>query len=133
MWFCALVNAPALWTIAQNQTLRYGQERRTKFCALIQSAENFADFCNWVFLYDSWCKIKSCAMAHSAESRAEHNFRCPLISPLSVDPLINGTSLIFHTENVNLTEERLFLSLFNATAFKIRFCRILYNLTLSTL
>ncbi len=34
------------------------------------------------------------------------HFHCPLISPLSVDPLINGTALIFHFENVNLTEER---------------------------
>ncbi len=43
------------------------------------------------------------------ESRsAVHNFCCPLISPLSVDPLINGTVLIFHFENVNLMEERLF-------------------------
>ncbi len=40
--------------------------------------------------------------------RAGHNFRCPLISPLSVDPLINGTALIFHCGNVNLMEERLF-------------------------
>jgi hypothetical protein len=29
--------------------------------------------------------------------------------PLSVDPLINGTALIVHFENVSLTEERLFL------------------------
>jgi hypothetical protein len=35
--------------------------------------------------------------------------------PLSVDPLINGSALIFHFENVNLTEERLFLSLFKGT------------------
>jgi hypothetical protein len=28
--------------------------------------------------------------------RVEHNFPCPLKSPLSVDPLINGTTLIFH-------------------------------------
>jgi hypothetical protein len=55
---------------------------------------------------------------------AGHNFRCPLISPLSVDPLFNGTVLIFHSENVNLMEERLFLSLFKASALKIRFCRI---------
>jgi hypothetical protein len=56
--------------------------------------------------------------------RAGHNFRCPLISPLSVDPLINGTALIFHCGNVNLTEEPLFLNLFMALALKILFCRI---------
>jgi hypothetical protein len=56
--------------------------------------------------------------------RAGHNFRCPLISPLSVDPLINGTALIFHYENANLTEERLFLNLFMALALKILFCQI---------
>ncbi len=44
--------------------------------------------------------------------------------PLSVDPLINGTALIFHCGNVNLTEERLFLNLFMALALKILFCRI---------
>jgi hypothetical protein len=42
--------------------------------------------------------------------RAGHNFHCPLISPLSVDPLVNGTALNFHFNNVNLTGERLFLS-----------------------
>jgi hypothetical protein len=57
-------------------------------------------------------------------SRAGHNFSCPLISPLSVDPLVNGTTLILHFEYVNLTEERLFLSLFKASMLKIRFCRI---------
>jgi hypothetical protein len=41
---------------------------------------------------------------HMHVTRAGHNFRCPLISPLSVDPLINGTALIVHFENVNLTE-----------------------------
>jgi hypothetical protein len=59
--------------------------------------------------------------------RAGHNFRYPLISPLSVDPLVNlvnGTALIFHVKNVNITEERLFLSLFKASALKIQFCRI---------
>jgi hypothetical protein len=61
--------------------------------------------------------------------RAGHNFRCPLISPLSVDPLINGTALIFHFENVNLTEERLFLNLLMALALKILFCRIFLNLS----
>ncbi len=57
-------------------------------------------------------------------SRAGHNFRCPLISPLSVDPLVNGTALILHFENVNLTEERLVLSLLKASTLKIRICRI---------
>jgi hypothetical protein len=56
--------------------------------------------------------------------RAGHNFRCPLISPLSVDPLINGTALIFHFENVSLTEERLFLNLFMTLTLKIIFCRV---------
>jgi hypothetical protein len=56
--------------------------------------------------------------------RAGHNFRCPLVSPLSVDPLVNGTALILHFENVNLTEERLFLSLLKASTLNIRFCRI---------
>jgi hypothetical protein len=28
--------------------------------------------------------------------RGGHNFRCPLKSPLSVDPLIKGISFIFH-------------------------------------
>jgi hypothetical protein len=56
--------------------------------------------------------------------RAGHIFRCPLLSPLSVDPFINGTTLIFHFEIVNLTEERLFLSLLKASALKMRFCRI---------
>ncbi len=32
------------------------------------------------------------------------NFLCPLISLLSADPLIDGTALIFHLENINLTE-----------------------------
>ncbi len=62
-----------------------------------------------------------------------HNFRCPLISPLSVDPLINGTALIFHCGNVSLTEECLFLNLFMALALIILFCQIFQNLTLSTL
>ncbi len=44
--------------------------------------------------------------------------------PLSVDPLINGAALIFHFKNVNLTEERLFLNLYKASALKIQFCRI---------
>jgi hypothetical protein len=57
--------------------------------------------------------------------RAGHNFRCPLISPLSVDPLINRPALIFHFENVNLMEERLFLSLFKASVLKIQFYKIL--------
>jgi hypothetical protein len=56
--------------------------------------------------------------------RAGHNFRCPLISPLSVDPLINGTALIFHFENVSLTEKRLFLNLFMTLTLKIIFCRV---------
>jgi hypothetical protein len=55
-----------------------------------------------------------------------HNFHCPLMSPLSVDPLSNdGTALIFPFENVSLTEEHLFLSLFKASVLKIRFYRIL--------
>ncbi len=58
------------------------------------------------------------------KTRAGHNFRCPLLSPLSVDPLINGTTLIFHFEIVNLTEERLFLSLLKAPGLKMRFYRI---------
>jgi hypothetical protein len=58
-------------------------------------------------------------------ARAGHNFGFPLISPLFVDPLINGTVLIFHFENVNLTEECLFLNLFKASVLKIRFYRIL--------
>jgi hypothetical protein len=57
-------------------------------------------------------------------ARAGYNFRYPLISPLSVDPLVNGTTLTLHFENINLTEERLFLSLLNASTLKIRFCRI---------
>ncbi len=56
--------------------------------------------------------------------RAGHNFRCPLISPLSVDPLINGTALIFHIENVSLTEERLFLYIFMTLTLKIIFCNV---------
>jgi hypothetical protein len=52
-------------------------------------------------------------------TRAGHNFHCPFISPLSVDPLINGTALICHFENINLMEERLFLSLYKASALKI--------------
>ncbi len=56
--------------------------------------------------------------------RAGHNFLYPLISPLSVDPLVNGTALILHFENINLTEERLFLILLKASTLKIRFCRI---------
>ncbi len=59
-----------------------------------------------------------------AVSRAGHNFRCPLISPLSVDPLINGTALIFHFENDSLTEERLFLNLFMTLTLKIIFCLV---------
>ncbi len=55
----------------------------------------------------------------NALGRAGHNFRCPLISLLSVDPLVNGTALILHFENVNLTEECLFLSLFKASTLKI--------------
>jgi hypothetical protein len=44
--------------------------------------------------------------------RPGHNFRCSLISPLFVDPLINGTTLIFHIENISLAEERLIFNLF---------------------
>jgi hypothetical protein len=36
-------------------------------------------------------------------ARAGHNFRCPMISHLSADPLVNETALILHFENVNLT------------------------------
>ncbi len=57
--------------------------------------------------------------------RAGLNFRCPLISPLSVDPLINRPALIFRFDNVNLTEERFFSSLFKASALKIQFYGIL--------
>ncbi len=57
--------------------------------------------------------------------RAGHNFRCPLISPLSVDPLDNGTALILHFENVNLTEERLLLGLFKASTLKFDFVEFL--------
>jgi hypothetical protein len=53
--------------------------------------------------------------------------------PLSVDLLVNGTALILQIENVNLTEERLFLSLLKASTLKIQFSRIFSNLTLSTL
>jgi hypothetical protein len=35
---------------------------------------------------------------------------------LSADPLINGTALIFHFENVNLTEERVFLNIYAISA-----------------
>jgi hypothetical protein len=34
------------------------------------------------------------ASVYNLLCRAGHNFRCPLISPLSVNPLINGTALI---------------------------------------
>jgi hypothetical protein len=61
---------------------------------------------------------------HTVYSRAGHNFRCPLISPLYIDLMINGTALIFHFENVNLMEERLFLKLNKASALKIQFGRI---------
>jgi hypothetical protein len=61
--------------------------------------------------------------SYEVTHRAGHNFRCPLINPLSVDPLINGTVLIFHVENVNLTEKRL-LSLLKASTLKIRFYKI---------
>ncbi len=50
-------------------------------------------------------------------ARAGHNFSCPL----SVDPLINRTALIFHFENVNLTEDCFLKSLFKASELKIRF------------
>jgi hypothetical protein len=53
-----------------------------------------------------------------------------LISPLPIDPLINRTAHTFHLENVNLTEECLFLILYKASALKIRFCRTFYKLTL---
>jgi hypothetical protein len=49
-------------------------------------------------------------------TRAGHNFQCPLKSQLSVDPLIIGTILVFHIQNVNLTEERLFFYLKIASA-----------------
>jgi hypothetical protein len=53
--------------------------------------------------------------------RVGHNFHCFLISSLSFDPLINRTALIFHFENVNLTEECLFSNLFKASALKFYF------------
>ncbi len=59
--------------------------------------------------------------------RAGHNFRCPLISPLTVDSLINGTALIFHFENVNFTEERYVLNLNEASALEINFLEFLKN------
>ncbi len=52
---------------------------------------------------------------------------------LSVDPLINGTALIFFIENVSLKEERIFLNLFMSLTLKIIFCQVFKNLTLSTL
>ncbi len=50
--------------------------------------------------------------AYILKTRAGHNFLCPLISPLSADPLVNRTALILHFENVNLIEERLFFRIF---------------------
>jgi hypothetical protein len=44
---------------------------------------------------------------------------------LGTTPLINGIALSFHFENINLTEERLFLNLRKASALKILFCRTL--------
>jgi hypothetical protein len=55
-------------------------------------------------------------MSNTHNTRDGHNFCCPFIRPLSVDPLINRTMLIFYFENVNLTEERLFLNLFMVLA-----------------
>jgi hypothetical protein len=59
--------------------------------------------------------------------RAGHNFHCPLKSPLTVYPLSNGTTLIFHIPNVNLMEERLFLNLKMAPTLKVQLSVILYN------
>jgi hypothetical protein len=86
--------------------------------------------CNGIHLSTN---ILTCNRIRLPKCRAGHNFRCPLISPWSVDPLINGTALIFHCGNVNLMEERLYLNLFMALALKILFCLIFLNLTLSTL
>jgi hypothetical protein len=77
-----------------------------------------------VVLNSFYCFQGSAAKTKVVMLRAGHNFRFPLISPLTVDPLVNGIELIFHSENDNLTEECLFLSLFTTSALKIRFCRI---------
>jgi hypothetical protein len=62
--------------------------------------------------------------------RDGHNFHGQLKSLFSVDSLVNGTMLIFHILNVNLTEELLFLNLIMAPALKVQLFVILYNLTL---
>jgi hypothetical protein len=38
------------------------------------------------------CTRKGC---EDGVSRAGHNFRCPLLSALSVVPLVNGTTVMF--------------------------------------
>jgi hypothetical protein len=69
---------------------------------------------------------------HMVAGRAGHNFQCPLISPLSL--VYRNAVLIFHFENINLLEERLFfLNFQKASAIKILFCRIFKNLMLSML
>ncbi len=52
-----------------------------------------------------------CILFSIMSGRAGHNFCCPLISPLFLDPLIDRTAHILDFEKVNLTEERLFLNL----------------------
>jgi hypothetical protein len=47
---------------------------------------------------------------------------------LSIDLLINGTVLIFHFENVSLTEECLFCNLIKSTALKFIFYLIFFSL-----
>jgi hypothetical protein len=39
---------------------------------------------------------QSGAQGLAGDVKDGHNFRCPLKSPLSVDPLVNGTTLIFN-------------------------------------
>jgi hypothetical protein len=82
-------------------------------------------------LANCW-RAKKISFSGEVDSRAGHNFRCLLESPLSVDPLLNGLTLIFPILNVNLIEERLFLILKMAPVPKVQLSIILYNLTLST-
>jgi hypothetical protein len=45
---------------------------------------------------------------HQCGSRAGHNLRCQLISPLSVDLLSNGTTLSFYFQIFNIINDRFF-------------------------
>ncbi len=100
-------------------------------CSIITFGLMVQIVCIWLLFH--YCFIGTAYIFVFPKSRAGHIFHCPLISLLSVAPLIKGGAVIFYFENIILMEERLFLNLWKASVPKIMFCRLFKDVTLSTL